>query len=49
MPNTILGTTKVGPKNQITIVKEAREMFNIKPEDLIVFMEIDGELVIRKV
>ena len=31
-------SVKVGPKGQITIPKEAREMFDIKPGDVVVVL-----------
>ena len=34
----IFGTVKVGEKGQIVIPKEAREMFGIKPGDLLLLL-----------
>jgi len=33
-----MGTVKVGPKGQIIIPKEARDLFNIKPGDMLLLL-----------
>ena len=38
MNNKFVGIAKVGEKGQIVIPKEAREMFDIKPGDVIVVL-----------
>ena len=38
----IFGTVKVGEKGQIVIPKEAREIFGIKPGDLLLVIGEDG-------
>jgi len=45
---TILGSSKIGTRGQITIPKKAREEFNLKPGDVLVFLKEDDKLVIRK-
>ncbi len=37
-PNLYMSTVKVGPKGQIVIPKEIRDMFNISPGDNLVIM-----------
>ena len=47
--NRFIVSVKVGPKGQITIPKEAREMFNIKEGDtLLVLGDPDRGLAILK-
>lgn len=43
-----LGSAKVSTKGQVTIVADARRKFSINVGDLLLFIEKDGELVIRK-
>lgn len=43
----ILGTTRVGPKYRITIIKKAQEKLEVNVGDVIIFLEQDGEIVIR--
>ena len=38
MKNRFVGLAKVGEKGQIVIPKEARDMFNIKPGDVVVVL-----------
>lgn len=35
----ILGTSKVGPKNRITLVKRVQERLSVKEGDLIIYIE----------
>jgi AbrB family looped-hinge helix DNA binding protein len=44
----ILGTSKISTKFQITISKEVRERFNLDANDLVVFWDDNGKLVLRK-
>ena len=44
----ILGTSKIGTRGQVTIPKEAREKFNLKPGNIVLFIEKDGRLMIVK-
>ena len=44
----ILGTSKVGPKYRITLVKEAQERLKVKVGDVIVYLEEpDGKIVLK--
>jgi AbrB family looped-hinge helix DNA binding protein len=45
---TILGSSKVGTRGQITIPKKAREEFNLKVGDIVLFLNDSGKLIIRK-
>jgi len=44
----VLGTTRMSHKFQITIPKEVRERFHLKEEDLVVFVDEGGKLVLKK-
>jgi len=44
----VLGTAKVSTKAQVTIPVEARRKFKLDVGDLLIFVEEDGKLVIRK-
>lgn len=48
MTDTILGTSKLSGKYQITIPKDAREQFELKEGDRLVFKNDQGRLVIEK-
>ena len=49
LPNKFIVSVKVGPKGQITIPKEAREMFDIKEgETLMVLGDKDRGIAILK-
>lgn len=43
-----LGSAKVSTKGQVTVPADARRKFSINVGDLLLFIEKDGELVIRK-
>jgi len=44
----ILGTSKVGPKYRITLVKDVQEKLKVKVGDIIVYLEEpDGKLVLK--
>jgi AbrB family looped-hinge helix DNA binding protein len=43
-----LGSAKVSTKGQVTVPADARRKFSISVGDLLLFIEEDGELVIRK-
>jgi AbrB family looped-hinge helix DNA binding protein len=44
----ILGTAKISTKAQVTIPVEVRKKFKLDIGDLIVFLEEDGKIVLRK-
>jgi len=44
----ILGMTKVTSKGSTTIPVAVRKKFNIKKGDFILFIERDGELILRR-
>ena len=44
----VLGNSKVGRRFQITIPKKARDTFNFKEGDLVLFVEEDGKLMLTK-
>jgi len=43
-----LGSSKVGTRGQVTIPKKARDEFNLRSGDVIVFVKENGNLVIKK-
>ncbi len=43
----LLGTSRISYRFQVTIPKEARKVFNLKEGDVIIFVDDDGELVLR--
>jgi AbrB family looped-hinge helix DNA binding protein len=43
-----LGATKLSTKGQITVPVDARKRFSLQTGDLVLFVEKDGELVLRK-
>jgi len=43
-----LGACKLSTKGQVTVPSEARKRFKLNVGDLIVFIEEDGKLVLRK-
>lgn len=45
---TILGSSKIGTRGQLTIPKKAREKFNLKAGDIVIFVEENGKLIIKK-
>ena len=44
----VLGVSRLSPKNQVTIPKDARIRFNLNPSDRIIFQDEDGKLIITK-
>ena len=48
MSKQILGTSKMSSKFQVTIPKEARDRFKLDAEEILVFIDSDGALLIRK-
>ncbi len=44
----ILGLSNVSKKYQITLTKEVREKLGIKEGDKVVFVEKNGDIVIKK-
>jgi len=47
-PRTIIGISRLSPKNQVTIPKDVRERFSLKTGDRLIFSEEDGKLVLSK-
>lgn len=46
----ILGTSKVGPKYRITLVKDVQKKLKVKVGDVIVYLEKpDGKIVLRTI
>jgi AbrB family looped-hinge helix DNA binding protein len=43
----IYGASRIQKKGQVTIPKEARDDFNLKTGEAIIFVEEEGKLVIR--
>lgn len=44
-----MGSVKVGPKGQIVIPKEARELFNIQPGDTLVLLaDVERGIAIQR-
>ena len=43
-----LGLARLSTKAQVTIPQDAREAFDLKVGDKLLFLKKDGELVIRK-
>ena len=48
MAKEILGTSKISSKFQITVPKEVRDRFGFKADEILVFADDNGKLVIRK-
>ena len=48
MSKQILGTSKMSSKFQVTIPKEVRDRFKLGAEEILVFLDSDGSLVVRK-
>ena len=48
MSKQILGTSKMSSKFQVTIPKEVRDRFRIDANEILVFLDADGTLVVRK-
>jgi len=44
----ILGTAKISTKAQVTVPVEVRRKFKLEVGDLVVFLEEDGRIVLRK-
>lgn len=45
----VLGTSKVGPKHRITLVKPVQERLKVKIGDLIIFIEDEKGNILLKV
>ena len=46
----ILGTSKVGPKYRVTLVKEVQEKLKVKVGDMVAYLEEpDGKIVLRAI
>lgn len=48
MKERILATSKLTIRSQITIPKIVREKLKVSPGDIVVFIERDGEIIIRR-
>ncbi|RLF14482.1 MAG: AbrB/MazE/SpoVT family DNA-binding domain-containing protein [Thermoprotei archaeon] len=48
MNGKVLGAARVTGKGQVQVPKAVRERFNLKVGDLVLFIEEDGKLVLRK-
>lgn len=48
MKERILGTAKISTKAQVTIPVEVRKKFKLEIGELLVFVEEDGRLLLRK-
>lgn len=48
MDTKTLGSAKLSTKGQVTIPVDARNKFNLETGDLILFLEEDGKLVLKK-
>jgi len=44
----ILGSSKIGARGQVTIPKRAREEFDLKIGDIVIFIKEGKNLIIRK-
>ncbi|MEM2561498.1 MAG: AbrB/MazE/SpoVT family DNA-binding domain-containing protein [Candidatus Bathyarchaeia archaeon] len=43
-----LGAAKISTKGQVTIPAEARRRFNLNAGNLVLFIEEDGKLILKK-
>ena len=48
MKEKTLGAAKLSTKGQVTVPADARRKFNLNVGDLILFIEEDGKLVLKK-
>jgi len=48
LPREILGTSKMSSKYQITVPKDVRERFKLNADEILVFFDDDGRLLLRK-
>jgi AbrB family looped-hinge helix DNA binding protein len=48
MADSILGISRLSSKFQVTIPKDARERFKLKPGDKILFVEEKEKLILQK-
>lgn len=45
---SILGSSKIGTRGQVTIPKKARSEFNLKTGDIVLFIKDNEKLVVKK-
>ncbi len=45
----MVGISKITSKGQVTIPKDIREKFNLKKGDKIIFEDINGTIIIKKI
>jgi AbrB family looped-hinge helix DNA binding protein len=43
-----LGLAKILPKYQVTIPRDVRKAFDLKLGDRVLFLDVDGRLILRK-
>ncbi len=48
MSKEILGTSRISTKFQITIPKDVRDRFKLNADEIIVFWDESGKIVLRK-
>lgn len=48
MKEKIMGSNKLSTKGQVTIPADARRKFSLNVGDLILFIEEDGKLILKK-
>lgn len=48
MKEKVLGACKISTKGQVTVPSEARKLFHLNVGDLILFIDVDGKLILRK-
>lgn len=41
------GQSRITHRGQVTVPKEVRERFDLKPGDILCFLEVDGSIVLK--